>query len=196
MKKHLLRFVHVTLLFISVNVAAQDFWTPAEKTGFGNSSNHAVKCMLPFKGFIYSGVGEDAGYVYRSATGSIGWWNNVFSSAFVTSVDAMAATTEGAGYMYISAYANGGDLPKVYRSEDGTTWTDVYDGFDRITHLVPFKGAGAVDSIYIFQYNTFGGMVLRMAYDNNDPAGADTVLDFENTALPNMILIRNRAFTL
>jgi len=143
--------------------------------------------MVPFKGFIYSGVGEDIAYIYRSATGNAGTWTNMFSTPFANSVDAFATTAEGAGYIYSSIYANGGDLPKIYKSVDGITWTGFYNGFDRMSFIVPFKGLGTVDSIYLFENSTFGTIVLRLPYDSNDPMDTlgtvDTVLNFPVTSI-------------
>jgi subtilisin-like proprotein convertase family protein len=185
MKQTLLRSRRFLILFslLTVSAAAQDTWTPSELSGFGDNSNHTAHVMRSFKGNIYAGTGDYTGVLYSSPTGNMGTWTNTFTAPYVVSIDDIAVTAEGAGFMYISAYAYGGDFPKVYRSVDGASWAPFYSAQNRVSHIVPFRGQGTTDSIYTFEDGSFGTLIKRAPYNIMDPLDTlggtwDTVMDF------------------
>lgn len=185
MKKPLLRASRILFLFslLTGSSFAQDLWTPVEKTGFGDNSNHTAHVMRTFKGNIYAGIGDYTGILYSSQTGNMGTWTNTFTAPYVVSIDDIASTADGAGYMYISAYAYGGDFPKVYRSVDGLSWAPFYNAQSRVNHIIAFKGLGTTDSIYTFEDGSFGTLIKRAPYNVMDPLDTlggtwDTVMDF------------------
>ena len=139
-------FAFIAAFFFTLSAHAQDSWTPVETSGFGNSFDETVKHMIPFKGQIYAGVGNSSGKVYRSATGNAGSWTNVFADTNTTSVNAMAVSNDGAGYIYM--YSSTFGVKNVYSSTNGDTWAPYFTASNDILEIVPFKGTGAVDSIY------------------------------------------------
>jgi subtilisin-like proprotein convertase family protein len=172
---------------IGANIQAQDSWTYSEPAGFGNNYNSTVNHLLPFKGNLYATSGTSNGEMFRSPSGTIDSWTSVFMSGAAARFDALTATTEGGGYLYTSGYSYGADSPRVYRSFDGITWTPYYTAIsDEVTHVVPFKGAGTVDSMYVIENSYYGARIMRSAYDSNDPNNLmgswDTVFDFSSIA--------------
>jgi len=188
MKQPLLRASGIFLIFslLAGSIAAQDLWTPSEKTGFGDNTNYTVFAMSAFKGKLYAGMGDNNGILYSSPTGNMGNWSAAFSAPFVTGIYDIATTADGGGYMYISTYAYGGDVPKVYRSADGATWAPFYNALNRMNDIVAFKGSGSTDSIYIFENGSFGTLIKRAPYNVMDPLDTlgtwDTVMDFASVA--------------
>jgi subtilisin-like proprotein convertase family protein len=168
--KKILLFSLILSLFTYQNLKAQDIWTASEATGFGNNYNNTIKCIIPFKGKIYAGVSGSTSQVYSSLSGNQASWNGTIVDSVGTSIDAMAATAEGGGYLFASSYAYSPGSPDVYRTFDGSNWTMFFKSYDAIKHIVPFKGTGTVDSIYLFDDNYMGTVVHRAAYDSNDPS--------------------------
>lgn len=178
-------------LMSGISVTAQDAWAPSETGGFGNAFNEYIRSMTTFKGFMYAGTGTSSGELFRTSTGTEGSWVNIFSSPLASEFTALGQTTEGGGYLYASTKPFGGDSTHIYTSFDGVTWTIYYkaDDMDPIQHIVPYKGLGTVDSIYIFEEDFFGTRIHRSWYDSNDPydtiAGGswDSIMDFSIISL-------------
>ncbi|MFL5764518.1 MAG: T9SS type A sorting domain-containing protein [Bacteroidia bacterium] len=183
MKKELL----AALALISFNtINAQDSWTRSEPAGFGSAYDQYITCIQPFKGDLYAGSADYSGGLYKSATGTIGSWTSSLTGPMIRKINNVATTAEGGGYIYASVYSFGVDSPRVFRSFDGSTWTPYLTGpSDPFEHIVPFKGTGAVDSIYVVE-NIYSGMrILRSGYATNDPNNLsmswDTVFDLSGT---------------
>ncbi|MDF2437616.1 MAG: hypothetical protein K0Q95_1992 [Bacteroidota bacterium] len=181
--KRLLRSAAILIAFtFSTGLYAQDPWILSARDGLDNMNNNTVFGMNVFNGKIYAAVGPDSGYVYSSTTGNINSWVKVFSGPTVNSVNAITSTTAAGGNMYISARSNS-DSSRVFRTMDGVNWLPYYVSPEPVTGLIPFKGAGAVDSLYVIEgFNYWGGRILRSHANSNDPnslsAQWDTVLDF------------------
>lgn len=178
-----------TVLFcISVLTKAQDTWTVSENTGFTESWNEYIKSLDTFKGSIFANAGASTyGGLYKSTTGTYGTWSNVIAGN-VASIPALASTTEGGGYMYASTYSMGIDSTRILRSFDGIAWSNYYTGYtNTFAHIVPFKGLGSVDSMYIVENTMSGAQIIRSAYDSNDPNNLlgswDTVLKLDSISL-------------
>ncbi len=187
MKRKLLTSIAIIFCFIS-SIKAQDSWTISEYGGFGDMWDEYIKSIVPFKGDLYVASGNNSGEVFRSSTGNMGSWTSVLSVPMVYTHNTLSTTTEGGGYLYTSTYSFGLDSPRVYRSFDGITWTPYYIGNnnEQLEHIVPFKGLGSVDSMYIIE-NAFGGAkIYRSDYSSNDPNNLfgswQTVFDFSGPA--------------
>ena len=184
----------LAIIFCFSSIKAQDSWTVSEWGGFGNSFDQYIESMIPFKGNLYAGTGNtfNTGGVFRSSTGNMGSWTNVLNSPVAYSFDALTSTTEGGGYLYASSYSSGSDSSRIYKSFDGTTWTPYFTRFfEPLSFIVPFKGLGSVDSIYVIENNFGGAKILRSDYSSNDPANLlgswQTVADFSVLA-PNTLV--------
>ncbi|MBL7882887.1 MAG: T9SS type A sorting domain-containing protein [Bacteroidia bacterium] len=170
MKKGLL-FVSFVAIICSVSFA-QDNWQLNSSNGIGNPYNSTINAMHSFGGHMYLGMGTDQGVVLRSANAAPGTWSEVFSEPYFESIDAINSTTEGGGYIYFSGKGFDQEVPTIYRSADGLTWAPYYRSIHRLTHIIPFKGLGSVDSIYIIEEGYDGSNIWKAAYDNNDPDNA------------------------
>lgn len=178
--KNLLLKVSTFILAISftTGMQAQNPWTPSVSGGFGHFYNTTVFGMNVFNGQLYAAVGSDSGYVYRSPNGNPNAWTKVFSDPISISVEAITSTNAGGGNMYISSNSNFPDTARVLRSADGINWSTYFMSSSSVSHIIPFKGLGAVDSMYVVEKT---GLVQKSAYNSNDPlnlGGAwDTVFD-------------------
>lgn len=182
MTKKLLSSIAIFFCF-TLSITAQDTWTRSEDTGFGNIWDEYIRKMIPFKGDLYAGAGNSIGGIYRTPTGNYGSWTNVYSHPLAYTYDAFATTTEGGGYIYASSFSYGSDTSRILRSFDGVTWTNYYTiGNEPLDFIVPYKGLGSLDSIYVIENNTLGAKILRSDYSSNDPTNSggswQTVLDF------------------
>lgn len=173
MKKLLL--LSSCLLFSAATLFSQDTWTPSELSGFGNSYNENINAMHVFNGQLYVGNGNNDGRLYRSATGNLGSFSEVFAPAYMGEIDAVNSTTEGGGVIYASTYTYGMDPPTVYSSTDGTTWNPYYYGGNyNINQIIPFKGLGTVDDIYLVEQGSMGSVIQHSTYNSNDPSNASS----------------------
>jgi subtilisin-like proprotein convertase family protein len=193
MNMHSIKKAFLTALFsVSiVGASAQDTWIPSEPGGFGNPFNEYIFSLHTFKGQIYAGTGNYTGEVYRSATGNPDSWSNTFADPQYEFIPAMTSTTEGGGYLFFSATDYFPDAYSVFRSFDGVTNTLYYSANGNISHIIPFKGTGTTDSIYIVEDNAAGALVHRASHDNNDPMNMfstwSTVFDLSSIA-PNTLI--------
>jgi hypothetical protein len=138
--------------------------------------------LHPFKGKLYAGSGEDSAKIYSTTTGSLGSWVQSFTDTNIISIKALTSVTNGGGYMYAAAYAPFSVIGSIYRTSDGNTWSRYRSSPVVIKNIVPFKGLGTVDSIYSIENGSWGDVIVRSAFDSNDPLDTlsawDTVLDF------------------
>src|SRR6218665_2649205 len=195
MKKfQLLRFSAILFAFIiSGQLSAQDVWSNVANGGIDNDYNSDFRAPHVFKGNIYFGAGGNYGNIYRSSTGNPNSWTIAYSSYPTVSIDAMASTTDGGGFLYAAANSGCCDTSKVLRSADGINWTSYYSSpvFSDIKYVVPFKGLGATDYIYVVQNAASEGKIYKSAYNSNDPQNAsgmwnvayDLSLSFPGTAI-------------
>jgi subtilisin-like proprotein convertase family protein len=186
MKHSFLHSIAVVIAFVfSINLSAQDPWILSARDGFNHINNSTVYGMNVFNGSIYAAAGSDSGFVYRSNSGNINSWTKVFSNPGSASVEAITSTPVGGGNMYISSNGSWFDTSRVYRSMDGVTWNPYFVSSTSISFIVPFKGLGVNDSIYLVEKNSNGDHILKSHYNNNDPWNQalswDTVLNFEIT---------------
>lgn len=188
MKKVILSiFIAFGLYNFTSTLNAQGIWTPSTINGCGNSNNYIVNCMQAFEGKLYAGVGSFDGKLYSSTTGNLNSWSVVYDDTISYNVNHMAASSSGTGFLYFSTAAYGPGLPTVYRSDDGVTWTQFYvsQAGNPIQAIIAFKGLGTEDSIYVFENAPNGTIVMRAAYNSNDPLNLSSswqkVLDFDIT---------------
>lgn len=182
--------ITLLLVFISITTFAQSTFGPVEKHGFGQLQsgvgyNASVIDMQAFKGKLYVGMGEDSGYVYRSATGDLGTFQKVFSDGGTFRMGNFETTIENGGYLYAATYNNAGYFHYAKRTSDGINWEnylETYNQYDRVEAINAFKGIQAIDSIYLVIRNNMGfNYLLRNSVDQNDPYNSgltwDTVAD-------------------
>lgn len=158
------------LFCLTTNIKAQDMWTKSEVTGFGNIWDEYITGLIPFKGNLYAGAGNSIGGIYRTSTGNLNSWSNVYNSPSAYTYDAFATTAEGGGYLYASSFSFGSDTSRILRSFDGITWTNYYTiGYEPLDFIVPYKGLGSVDSMYVIENSGSGARIHRSDYSSNDP---------------------------
>jgi len=175
---------------IALNAFSQSTFGPVEKNGFGKLQvgvgyNSSVIDMTTFKGKLYVGMGEDSGYVYRSATGDLGTFQKVFSEGGTFRMGNFETTAENGGYLYAATYNDAGYYHYAKRTSDGYTWENYlesYNQYDRVEAINAFKGIQTVDSIYLVVRNNMGyNFLIRNSVDQNDPYNSsltwDTVAD-------------------
>ena len=185
MKKLLL--ASISIVGLSFFAIAQDNWTPVIGGGFDNVFNRAVSTSLVYNGKIFAGTGLDSASVYTSSAGDPGTWQKIFTDPGYNIIDAMAATSAGAGRLYLSEYKYFYPIQKALSSDDnGNSWQPFLNSTDhRIKHIIPFNGTGAIDSIYLVLEAPSGDMILKAPYDSNDPDNLlstwDTVLNFDQS---------------
>jgi subtilisin-like proprotein convertase family protein len=170
-------------LMLTTAAIAQDSWTPVELTGFGQSQNHSIRCLTPFKGMLYAATGDYTAQIYSSTNGTPGSWGNVFNDATYSQVNSMAVSNESVGTLFVADNKSTA-LNTVYRTDDGSSWSVYYltTPANMLTNVVPYKGLGTQDSIYVFEDASNGTMIKRSSYYSNDPsdtsASWQTVFDF------------------
>lgn len=205
MKQQLFRYATlITSLILSVNLFAQDTWTLSAGDGFGHYNNSTVFGMNVFNGQLYAATGSDSGFVYRSNTGNINDWTQVFSAPGPgsVSIDAINSTPVGGGNLYISSNGSWFDTSCVYRTTDGINWSLYFNSSSFVSHIIPFKGLGTTDSIYLIEKNVNGDRILKSHYNSSDPLNLtavwDTVLNFEqlspNSAITSFGFHNNKLF--
>lgn len=184
MKKNLLVTYGIIILSAlgSNRSFAQDVWTPSELTAFGTPNNYSIRAMLPFKGALYAGTAYTSGQIYRSTTGNQGSWTGSLADSSITAINALTSTTYGGGYMYTALSTQFG-TGSLYRTSDGVFWYLYRTGGTAIKNIIPFKGiADTADMIYSIEYGSFGDIIMRSAYNSNDPNNIfpswDTAINF------------------
>jgi hypothetical protein len=186
MKHFILRSAAVIFAFVfSSSLSAQDPWILSARDGFSSPGNSTVFGFGVFGGNIYAAMGPDSGFVYRSSTGNLNSWTKVFSYPASRSVDAITSTPVGGGNMYIAANAGWPDTSRVFQSTDGQNWNPFFVSSSWVSEIIPFKGLGSVDSIYIVEKNSGGDHILKTHYNSfdlwNTSSQWDTVLNFEQS---------------
>lgn len=192
MKKKLLLSLTVGLTFISQVLFAQtDNWSPIITDGFGSTQNYNAISFQEFNDTLYTACGRSGGgqaEMYRSADGVT--WTQVFYGGTPTTkgiASIMSDTIDG-GYMWIAT----GDLvqgTKVYRTQNGTSWTPISTGgfgnsglWSPTPHMVLFQGTSDTIPYLYAAGNSHGAsaisIVLRTPYTNTNPANWDTIVDF------------------
>jgi len=187
MKNKLLIAFSLTFLSSIVGLA-QNVWTPSVDNSFGNSSIHRINSMVQFKGELYAATGSWGGEIYRTATGNANSWNQVYSDFYHDNIYSLGTTSEGGGFIYMSTFDWNTYNSAVLRSADGVTWDPYLEMPSRdFNQIVPFKGLGTTDSMYVFDNNYMGTSIYKAAFDNNDPTNAlsswQTVADFSQMAV-------------
>ncbi len=178
MKKILLTLI---VSFITTSISfSQNTWTPSVTDGFGDINSEFVFCMTPFKGNLYAGTGINSnGGVYKTSTGNQNDWSLVLSQPNIESINAMATSSVGGGYMFISAYDYWSATAIVYKSFDGAIWDTLFLGNGNSHNkIVAYNGAGINDSIYIFENDFMGTKIFKGAYTDNGGSAWPMALDF------------------
>lgn len=188
MKKKLLQKLSLLLVSIGLSTAAvaQDTWYPVVTVGLGNANNSISRCLTSFNGQIYVAMNGTEGTIYHTGSGNSNSWNLTYSNPNVASVDVISTSPAGGGQMYIATVGITPGTSEVFRSTDGASWFDYFITSSSITHIVPFKGLGTVDSIYLVDANANGALILRSYFNSNDPTATsdwDTVFDFSTVSL-------------
>jgi subtilisin-like proprotein convertase family protein len=182
MKTPLLRLSALCLLLFSLSYSfAQNPWSPSELTGFGNQYNKSIRAMHNFNGKLYAGVAEDSGKVYRTPSGTPGSWTQCFYDTNLISIHHFASTTDGGGFLFAAAFAPFGTIGSIYKTADGSNWSLFHTSAGSVNFVETYKGLGSVDSVYSFEYASFGDQIRRAAYNSNDPLDTlstwDTIFD-------------------
>jgi hypothetical protein len=142
--------------------------------------------MHSFKGNLYAGTADDSGKVYRSPNGNAGSWSESFYSPNLSRINHFTSTNDGGGILYASAFAPFGTIGSIYKTSDGNTWTLFHASPVTVSFVEAYKGGGTEDSIYAFEYGSFGDQVRRSSYNSNDPFDTlstwDTIFDFSSIA--------------
>lgn len=146
---------------------AQDPWLNNVMGGFDNNSmNTQSNGLHVFNNQLYAATGSDSGYVYRTSTGQRNSWQKVFSQPNLTTVNAINSTASNfyvSGYFgYNTSTFTNPDSTIIYRSADGSTnWTPYFEFPGSAKFIIPFKGTGAVDSIYVVKSGANGSEIWK-----------------------------------
>lgn len=173
MKKY---FLAAVSFLLCVNVFSQEPWAliPKPDMGAHNTFNSSVQ----FKGYMYvAGENTSNGNIpvlRRTNDGNPGNWQDVgFNRGY--RILKLAVSNEGSGYMFATVDTNmgNGEQSAVFRTMDGLSWQqistfssgNINNRQSRI--VIPFKGLGSTDSLYVVYDNyTDGATVYRTSVDN------------------------------
>lgn len=165
MKKFVL--LSATILFCLNTTFAQDPWLNNVIGGFdSNNNNKQSNGLNVYNNQLYAATGSDSGYVYRTTTGQKNAWQKVFSQPNLTAVTAISSTSSNfyvSGYFgYNNSTFTNPDSSIIYRSVDGSTnWTPYFEFAGSSNFIIPFKGTGAVDSIYVVKSGANGSEIWK-----------------------------------
>lgn len=108
-------------------------WVQSNINGFGNRNIKAIPSMGVFNNHLYASATEwedDKNYIYRTADGKT--WE-AGNTSFFSGVSAL----QGFGnYIYAGTWGN-----KIYRSDNGLDWTQVFEAAWGISHFSVYNGA-------------------------------------------------------
>lgn len=164
--KKLLLLSGIILLGLN-SLKAQDSWLNNVMGGFDNNNYNTLSNGLNiYNNQLYAATGSDSGYVYRTSTGQRNSWQKVFYQPNLTTVNAISSTSSNfyvSGYFgYNSTTATNPDSTVIYRSADGeTNWTPYFQFQGIAPFIIPFKGSGTVDSIYVVKNGVNGSEIWK-----------------------------------
>jgi len=128
-------------------------WVQVNQDGFGNIDNYGITSLSSFNGYLYAGTGNDSGtgaQLWRSADGQS--WTVVSNNGLGdTDNGDILDSIEFNGMFYVGV---GNEVAggRVYRSSNGTAWTQVaFPGFDPT-------------NVGIFQFAVFNGYIYAGTY--------------------------------
>jgi PKD repeat protein len=133
-------------------------WTRIVRQGFGVPTNGEVFRFAVFDDTLYattwSYTTDHGAEIWRSSTGIAGDWTRVVTNGFGDANNQIVAMEVFNGYLYAGTYnwnsiaitSTGGE---VWRTNDGTTWTQVNaDGFGSTDNLIVSSFAVFNDYLY------------------------------------------------
>lgn len=191
--------VALLLLYSAAVLSATDPWVRVVGNGFGDINNKGISAFHVFQGQLYAatnrrdnapatfGEGQGPTQLWRSPDGQN--WTRVtnFSSSLDDSnhgvfhmADSGPTTPQ---YFYFGTPGGGTRGPILYRSTDGTNWTQINGpatGFDPMGNdslqSVAVKESQGRRYLYAGTHNDSGAQVWRIPYDAT--TGWQKVLDF------------------
>lgn len=178
-----------TLIFLCVvnPLFSQDLWKNLPPSELGNIQN-SYNSSIIFKGYLYAaGANEisNTPVLRRTPNGGPANWENIPFS-FGWRINALTtASLNGTDYLFAltDSSTNNGESSAVIRSTDGIHWqaissygNGVFDNYDAKI-IIPFKGSGTADSLYVVYNNSYGVRVYRTSVDNSDTSNWTLVAD-------------------
>lgn len=136
-------------------------WSVVAQGGLGSTNNAEFMSLTAFNGYLYAGTWvEDSNNhgaeIWRSNTGNNGSWTRVVSNGFNNDTGNYAILSMEVfnGNLY-AATGNGTTGGEIWRTGDGTTWTQVNA-----------NGFGSGDNIRAVSLETFGGKLYAGTWNN------------------------------
>jgi len=113
-------------------------WTQVNSDGFGTANNQAISALAVWGSYLYASTVGSAGFgiqVWRCQVCNGSDWQNVVDNGFGNSQTRGLTSLEGAGdWLYLIA-SNRSTGPEVWRTTNGTNWTQVgFGGFGDSTN--------------------------------------------------------------
>ena len=152
-------------------------WEPIVNDGFGDPTNSEIMRFAVFNNKIYASTwaygGTHGTEIWRSDTGNAGDWTKVVNNGLGDATnDAVISMEAFNGYLYVGTHnwnntTQSTTGSKIWRTEDGVTWTEVIaDGFGNLnSYYISLAAFG--NSLYYAGVGTWldstptGGQVWR-----------------------------------
>lgn len=199
------RLITLCLFILSLsNIKSQ--WRQVVNNGFGDANNTAATWLEVFNNQIYAATSRSAGngpiQIWRSSNGYAGTWaqisNSNFSPPIPVSTTAVYTMFQSGGHFWFGTQNTGPAGPALYRTIDGTNWTQINgagSGFVNGNNTLIIGFAIKDGLLYIGTTTSVmgpkpGAQVWRRPIDES--AQWTKVLDFQDgTGLPSGIPIAN-----
>ncbi len=142
-------------------------WSLVAAEGLGDLNNMGFTTFTSFKGMLYAAALNDAAgaEIWRSATGNEGDWQPVVTGGFGggPAYHVITSLTVFQGQLYAAVEASPGTGAQVWRSANGTDWTQVSeDGFGDADNYQTGGAAVFRGQLYVTTLNDVtGGQLWR-----------------------------------
>ncbi|HEX5840756.1 MAG TPA: hypothetical protein VFY26_23160 [Anaerolineales bacterium] len=140
-------------------------WSLVAADGLGDPNNTGFTMFTSFRGMLYAAALNDAAgaEIWRSATGSEGDWQPVVTGGFGggPAYHVITSLTVFQGQLYAALEASPGTGAQVWRSANGTDWTQVgEDGFGDVDNYQTGGSAEFRGHLYVATLNDVTGAQL------------------------------------